>query len=59
MTNSFSPLTSGDELVELVKEITLKMIYVAIAVFVAAVLASLLWNYTSSNQVQKLKNFYF
>lgn len=48
LTNNFSPLTTGDELVDLVRGVSLKMIYVGIAVCGAAIIASILWLYTAS-----------
>lgn len=59
LTNSFSPLTTADELVDIVKTISLKMIYVGIAVCGAAIIASYLWLLTASRQSKKLKNVYF
>lgn len=48
LANSFSPLTTTDKLFDLVKEVSLKMIYVGIAVFGASIIASLLWLNTAS-----------
>lgn len=59
LTNSFSPLTTGDELVDIVLRVSLQMIYVGIAVCFAAIVASFLWLFTASKQAKKLKNTYF
>lgn len=48
LTNSFSPLTTGDELLDIVRTVSLKMIYVGIAVACAAFIASFLWLFTAS-----------
>lgn len=48
LTNSFSPTTTANELVDIVRDLSLKMIYVGIAVCVSAIIAILLWIFTAS-----------
>lgn len=47
LSNSFSPLT-GSSLVSMIRDITLKMVWVGIGVGVAAISASFIWIYTAS-----------
>ena len=43
ITNGFSPTDTGDEIVDTVRGVSLTMIYFGVAVFVLAMIASMLW----------------
>jgi ATP-binding cassette subfamily B (MDR/TAP) protein 1 len=59
LTNSFTPNNSPDEVENQISQQFLQMIYLGLGVFLASMISSLLWNFLSSRQTQKIKLLYF
>jgi ATP-binding cassette subfamily B (MDR/TAP) protein 1 len=59
LTNSFTPDKTAQQTEELVATQLLNMVYIGIAVLVAAFVASIMWNFLSARQAKKIKLIYF